>query len=167
MPPRINLGKHYNSTMAACMGRYKDWQEKPQESNPFGYRTVMGFNLPSWQRGLVWTERQKIAFIESAWRGIGIGAYTYNVAEIGSAYDYLLIDGQQRMNAIECYLADEFPVFGYRWSEVTDVDRRMWSMTTIFGSYVTDTKDEDYLRNYYDLMNFGGTAHRESERASR
>ncbi len=166
MPPRINLGKHYHSTMAACMGRYKEWQENPQESNPHGLRTVMGFNLPSWQRGLVWTEQQKIAFIESAWRGIGIGTYTYNVAEIGSPYDYLLIDGQQRMSAIEDYLNDKFPVFGYHYSEITIVDRRMWKMTTLFPSYETNTEDEDYLRGYYDLMNFGGTAHTEEERAN-
>lgn len=72
-----------------------------------GRRTVMGFVLPSWQRGLVWTEAQKIAFIESAWRGVPIGTYTYNEAPIGSPLDYLLIDGQQRMNAIQEYIEGE------------------------------------------------------------
>lgn len=167
MPKRIDLGKQVMSTMAQCMGQRKAWVGSPIEMNPHSLRTVMGFNLPAWQRGLVWDVGQKIAFIESAWLGVSLGTYAYNVASIGSPLDNLLIDGQQRMNAVECYLADEFKVFGFRWSETTEIDKRVWGMTTIFGSYVTETEDEDYLRGYYDLTNFGGTAHAESQRASR
>lgn len=167
MPKRIDLGHQYTSTMAQCMGRFKEWQKDPAKENPHSLRTVMGFILPEWQRGLVWNVGQKIAFIESAWLGVNIGTYAYNRSDIGSPLDNLLIDGQQRMNAIQCYLDDEFKVFGYRWSETTEIDKRVWAMTTIFGSYVTETEDEDYLRGYYDLTNFGGTAHAESQRASR
>ncbi|WP_338811202.1 DUF262 domain-containing protein (plasmid) [Agrobacterium leguminum] len=91
-----------------------------------------GFGLPEWQRGLVWTKRQKISFIESAWRGVPLGTYSFNRAPLGSPLDDLLIDGQQRMNAIECYLRDEFAVFGWRWSEVTEVDQRVWEMAILF-----------------------------------
>ena len=166
MPDRVDLGKNAMSTMAAPMGRWKEWKENPAEANPFGLRTVMGYNLPTWQRGLVWTPAQKISFIESAWRGINLGTFTYNVAPIGHPLDFILIDGQQRMNAVECYLNDEFQVFGHYWSEVTKVDERIWSMTTIFASYMTETTDEAYLRGYYDMTNFGGTPHKETERAS-
>ena len=165
MPERVKLGDHYASPMSAPMAQWRLWKERPREVNPHGLRVVMGYCLPPWQRPLVWTDAQKIAFIESAWRGVSIGTYTYNQAGIGSPYDSLLIDGQQRMSAIEGYLNDEFPVLGWRWSEVTVVDRRVWEMTIHFNSYVTKTEDEDYLRNYYNLMNFGGTAHKEIERA--
>ena len=103
--------------------------------------------------------------IESAWRGLSIGTYTFNRADMGHRFDDLLIDGQQRMNAIQNYLDDRFKVFGFLWSEVTDVDRRMWEMSVHFNSYITETTDEQYLRDYYNLTNFGGTAHKESERA--
>jgi hypothetical protein len=148
------------STMAFPMGHARG-----DHLVPYTHRIVMGFCLPTWQRGFVWSEAQKIAFIESAWRGLNLGTYTYNIAPIGHPLDNLLIDGQQRMRAIECYLMDQFPVFGYHWSETTVVDKRMWSMTTVFASYRTDTTDEDYLRNYYNITNFGGTAHTEQERA--
>ena len=82
------------------------------------------------------------------------------------ANDGLLIDGQQRLRSLERYLDGEFPVFGYRWSEVTIVDRRFFEMSTIFACYVTETEDEDYLRSYYDMTNFGGTAHTEDQRAA-
>lgn len=163
MPERVNLGRSYTSTLAHCMGQYRDWLDGRVDTK--GRRTIMGFVLPDWQRGLVWSLAQKISFIESAWKGINLGTYTYNQAELGSQYDHLLIDGQQRMSAIEDYIKDEFPVFGERFSEIDARDERRWGMTTIFASYVTETEDEDYLKGYYNLMNFGGVAHKETERA--
>lgn len=166
MPDRLDLGRHYSSTMAGPMGRRREFSADPYKTgNPLGLRVVMGFFLPTWQRQLVWTRDQKVKFIESAWRGLSLGTYTYNQASLGSPYDNLLIDGQQRMNAIEDYLDDAFPVFGYRWSDVTIVDRQIWEMSIGFASYVTDTEDERFLRDYYNLTNFGGTAHKENERA--
>jgi hypothetical protein len=166
MPQRLDLGRPSSATMAFPMGNLRDAIENPSKFNPRGQRTVMGFILPSWQRGLVWTDAQKIAFIESAWRGIPLGTYTYNQASIGSPLDNLLIDGQQRMSAIEDYLGDRFPIFGCKWSELTDADRREWKLTVIFANYMTTSEDEDFLKSYYDLMNFGGTAHKETERAT-
>lgn len=166
MPDRINLGKQYATSMASPMGRLRDFHEdRYGTGNPLGLRVVMGYFLPKWQRGLVWTEAQKISFIESAWKGLNLGTYTYNQAALGSPYDNLLIDGQQRLHAVECYLNDDFPVFGYHWSEVTKIDRRYWEMTVHFGSYVTETENEQYLRDYYNMTNFGGTPHKELERA--
>lgn len=165
MPRHIDLGQHAMSTMAHAMGRKIEWIAEPDKTNPHGLKTVMGFCLPVWQRPLVWSEAQMISFIESAWLGLNLGTYTYNIAPIGHPLDNLLIDGQQRMTAIERYLADAFPVFGYRWSETTVVDKRIWSMTTIFAQYRTETTDEAVLRDYYNLTNFGGTAHEPTERA--
>lgn len=163
IPSRIDLGRSYTSPMAQCMGQYKEWKAGKVETH--GRPTVMGFVLPDWQRGLVWTNEQKVAFIESAWLGIPLGTYSYNQAPLGSVYDHLLIDGQQRMSAIQDYIEGEFSVFGLLFSELEPRDERRWSMTTIFASYVTNTENEQYLRDYYNLMNFGGTPHKETERA--
>lgn len=165
MPDRVNLGSYHSFTIGHTM-----MMRERRERNDYGdkrddLRSVMGFYLPTWQRPLVWTERQMISFIESAWRGVSLGTYTYNQAALGSPYDNLLIDGQQRMTAIERYLDDAFPVFGWRWSEVTEADRNGFDMGTIFAAYITKSENEDYLRGYYNLMNFGGTPHKEHERA--
>lgn len=161
MPPRLDLGKSFSTTMAHCMGQYRAW--KAGEIKCGSRRAVMGFVLPSWQRPLVWTQAQKVSFIESAWLGINIGTYAYNQAEMGSPHDYLLIDGQQRMSAIQAYIEDEFTVFGWRWSELPLPDTRRWGISTVFSSYITHTENEAYLRNYYNLTNFGGTPHKASE----
>jgi hypothetical protein len=164
MPKMVDLGQQLSTTMASPISQWEHWI-KDGRPNPHGLRTVMGYFLPSWQRELVWTEAQKVAFIESAWRGIPLGTFTYNVLYDRSPLDDILIDGQQRMNAIECYLTDQFPVFGYKWSEVTVVDRRVFDTQVGFASYRCQSKNEAYLRSYYNLMNFGGVAHKESERA--
>lgn len=161
MPERMQLGQHMSSVM--CQPIYQ-WKDK-DVPNPCGYRTVMGYFLPDWQRPLVWTDEQKVRLLESAWLGLSIGTYTFNRSRHGTKFDNLLIDGQQRMWAIQCYLEDQFPVFGYRWSEVTPVDRRFFEFTAHFHCYITSSEDEEYLKSYYNMMNFGGTAHKESERA--
>lgn len=165
MPKRFYLGTNHMGAMITPMGQWEAWKQSPEDENPTGRRTIMGYVIPDWQRDLVWTEAQMISFMESAWKGIPIGTYSYNRGEFGTKYDNLLIDGQQRMYALQCYLEDKFPVLGYRWSEVTPLDQRMFKTGVHFGCYVTETNDEEFLRNYYNLMNFGGTAHNEGEQA--
>lgn len=161
MPDPIRLGEHLQTTM---MAPFYNWENAGPD--PLGRRCVMGYPLPSWQRGLVWTETQMIKLLESAWRGLNIGTYTVNQSPgYGGEFDGILIDGQQRLYALQCYFEGKFPVYGYRWQEVTEVDRRGFLMGRHFSSYLTKTDDETYLREYYNLMNFGGVAHDESQRA--
>ena len=161
MPDPIRLGQHMSSTVG---GPISNWKEKDNPNN-FGYPEVMWYFLPPWQRGLVWTQSQKVKLIESLWLGLNIGTYTVNRVEFGTRLDNLLIDGQQRMWSLQCYLSDKFPVFGYLWSEITPADRRGFEISRHFHCYITNSNDEDYLRSYYNTMNFGGSAHKEDERA--
>lgn len=164
MPEPVRLGDHMQSTVGLP---YHNWKENSHPTpNNHGYREVMGYFLPTWQRGLVWSQDQKVKLIESLWLGLNIGTFTFNRSKkFGGPLDNILIDGQQRMWALQCYLSDEYPVFGYRWSETTEVDKRGLLWSRHFSCYITSSEDEAYLRNYYNMMNFGGTAHKESEQA--
>lgn len=165
MPQRLQFGQFMSATVGHAI---HNWRER-DHPNPHNYRAVMGYFLPSWQRGLVWTAAQNMRLIESLWLGINIGTYTYNRSpryDLTDPLDNLLIDGQQRLNAIQQYLSDAFPVFGWKWSEVSEPERRSFDMSTHFHCYITNSTDEAYLRGYYDLTNFGGTAHDKSERAT-
>lgn len=157
MPEPYQLGQHMASTVGQPIFEWEQWQDagSPQLSA----RMVMGYRLPTWQRPFVWTEAQSIKLIESLWLGLNIGTYTFNRSRHNSPYDNLLIDGQQRMKALEDYLSDRFPVFGFKWSEVTEVDRRGFAFSRHFQCYITKSEDDAYLRDYYNLMNFGGVAH--------
>lgn len=161
MPQPIKLGEHLQTTILAP---HHNWEESGPD--PLGRRTVMGYPLPSWQRGLVWTEAQMVRLLESAWRGLSIGTYTINQSpQYRGEFDGILIDGQQRLYALQCYFEGKFPVYGYTWQEVTEIDRRGFLMGRHFSSYITRTDDEQYLRDYYNLMNFGGVAHTDDQRA--
>ncbi len=150
--------------MASCIGQAVfEWKG---ERYLTGGRSVMGYNLPSWQRPFVWTEEQSIKLIESIWLGLNIGTYTFNRSHSSPEYDNLLIDGQQRLKAIQDYLSDGFKVFGYYYSELDRAEQRDFA-SRHFHCHITNSTDDDYLRGYYDMMNFGGTAHDETQRASK
>lgn len=162
MPRPRNLGQY----MSSAVGQPMFHAEDDDTPNPHGYRVVMGYFLPPWQRGLVWTDAQKVKLIESLWLGLNVGTYTFNrTREIGHRLDNLLIDGQQRLWSLQCYLNGDFKVFGYFWHELPEQDQRSFEMGRHFHCYITESTDEAFLRDYYNMTNFGGTAHKETERA--
>ena len=137
--------------------------------------------IPPFQRELVWDTDMMIRFIESAWMGMDIGRYVVNDASDAPSRklkgdgiqwhptDRWLIDGQQRLTAIKCYLNNEFPIRGadgesYLWSELTQVDRRRFGNIP-FDRCITRISTELDLRVLYDRLNYGGVAHREDQRA--
>lgn len=122
-------------------------------------RQLGWFVLPPFQRPPVWTDAQKIRFIESCWGGLPIGVYVYNRPESpDSPFDNWLLDGQQRITAVYAYMNDEFAVAGFKFSELTDVDRRFWYMIP-FSSLETRLDDEEKLRDVYERLAYGGTPH--------
>ena len=125
-----------------------------------GERKLGWFVLPPFQRPPVWTLKQKIRFIESCWMGLPIGVFIYNRTEsMHSRFDSWLLDGQQRVTAVLEYIADAFPVFGYRYSELSEADYRKWSMAVSFPCMMTNLEDEAMLREVYDRLAYGGTPH--------
>lgn len=140
----------------------KPWHDKAE-------RYVCGYPLPDFQRGLKWTEEMNIKFVTSVWMGGHLGTYMFHAPDWendGTAMRFSgwLLDGQQRLNAIERYWRDEFKVFGLLWSELTQSERRRF-FNTKFASYEVELWDEQKIRDAYNLHNFGGVAHQEHEYA--
>lgn len=133
-------------------------QERDQPIEP-GDRALGWFVLPPFQRPPVWTQAQQIRFVESCWLGLPIGVVIYNRTRYGSRFDNWLLDGQQRVTALLAYMADAFPVMGYRFSELSKVDHRYWDMGTSFPMAETCIEDEAQLREVYDRLAYGGTPH--------
>jgi len=139
--------------------------EKPVATD----KLLMGYILPPFQRPSVWSEAQQIRLVESAILGLGIGSFSYNLCQEGLAdnTDFWLIDGQQRLRALDRYWNDEFPVFGLKWSEVEQRDQMRFLAHTMFPATETRIKDERILRELYDRLNFGGTPHTPDQKAVR
>lgn len=168
MPKQVELGEMLRTTLGQVLMQKRDYDAALNGESSFklvpNSRYIMGFRLPDWQRDLCWNQDQMISFMQSLWRGIPVGTYTYNENLDDPKLDFLLIDGQQRMFAISEYLSDEFPVYGFYYSDLPAVDKRRFSLLH-FPCYLTKSSDETYLREYYNLMNFGGVAHKRGQEA--
>lgn len=171
MPERHLLRKFYGESMQTSLGHLFaniDHFEVIVRKDGFEGRTMLGYKLPEWQREEVWTCEQCERFVESVWLGVALGAFMVNESNV-SQHDLVLLDGQQRFGALRRYWKDEFPVIGedgkkYYWSDMTDKERAHFFRIP-FPWLLTRYDTEDELKEAYNRHNFGGTSHKESERA--
>lgn len=134
------------------------------------YVTEYGLDVnPDFQRGYVWTERQKIRFMEYMLRGgsSGLDIYTncpnWNSGRLDPYNQeswFVLVDGKQRLDAALGFLNNEFPVFGAYYREYTDKPRIVQSN---FRWHVNDLKTREECLQWYLDLNSGGTVHSEDE----
>lgn len=132
-------------------------------------RHIFGFRFPDWQRPAVWTMEQKVRFIESCYLGLDIGRFVFteaNYSGFQGPLDNLLLDGQQRLGAIQDYLAGAFEVFGLRFLDLDERDQRRFRRLLLPSVFIEvdapwgeRTVDEALLKELYVRMNYGGTPH--------
>ncbi|WP_025562884.1 DUF262 domain-containing protein [Psychromonas sp. SP041] len=141
-----------------------------KENYPWATRFIGQFPLPSWQRGLVWTIEQNISFIESVYIGYDLGSIMINDYEHfrGSEKTVplsdIIIDGQQRINALISYTNNEFKVLGFYWRELNRIEKRTFLEREI-GKKTVRCFDESKLKHVYNHLNFSGVQHKSDERA--
>lgn len=124
-----------------------------------------GLNLnPDFQRGHVWTQEQRIRYVEYILRG-GEGGrilcfnnpkWNTLKAEEGP---YEILDGLQRLTSLLMFLRSEIPAFGTLYKDFED---RLHSLNSIIWT-VYRLPDRPSILQYYLDMNAGGTPHAESE----
>ena len=119
------------------------------------------FVIPPFQRGLVWTQEQNVRFIESIWLELPIGSWAIN-RSIGSPCDNWLIDGQQRWNAIHTYVAGDFPVFGYRYPDLSRTEQFRFGQKQ-FTCLETELDDPAVLEEIFNRLAYGGTPNAPSQ----
>jgi len=147
-----------------------DPDENPRILYPWASHFIGRFPIPVFQRELCWTTKQDIELIESIYLGFDIGTYMVNDWDIKSGerscvpLSDVLIDGQQRINAICRYVNNEFQVFGANYKDIDPVDQRRFKRTQ-FPRKVIKCFDEEKLRTVYNKLNFSGVRHREDQRA--
>lgn len=151
--------------------------EADTRNNYPGQPWLMGYALPPFQRPLVWETERMEKFIESAALGLHLGTWVYNNAgdapmamldgrKVFHETDRWLIDGQQRLAALDRFWNDDFQAFGYYWSDLARGEQRRFLSSTAFGAHETHIYDKDALRELYDRLNFGGIAHTQEQRAT-
>jgi hypothetical protein len=168
IPKRLFQGEVMNSMLLSMHG---SWERQNEALDKLGYtgRRVLGYKLPVWQREEEWSQEQSIRFIQSVYLGIGLGTFMVNRSFLHEDLDLLLLDGQQRLRALERYWSGELAVPGedgnaYTWNELTKEEQAHCFRMT-FPWIDTKYETEAMARLAYNLLNFGGTPHREDQRA--
>lgn len=124
---------------------------------------------PDFQRGNVWTDLQKIRFMEYFLRGgrSGLDIYTncpfWQEATYGHENPkswFVLVDGKQRLDAALGFLNNEFPVFGHYFRDFTDSPRLHLAN---FRWHVNSLKTRKECLQWYLDLNSGGTVHTDDE----
>lgn len=175
LPERINLGRVYDYSMDTLWNHYQAHLEKLKKNEPFVHTTTAvryacGYPIPHFQRPPSWKLGQKIRFIESVYLGLVVDIFCTHekdwegVDSTPTKFSGWLIDGQQRLLTIEEYWNDKFEVFGYYFSELNPVEKLRF-LKTSFKQCKVDINEEGKIKDLYDLLNFGGTAHKSEEMA--
>lgn len=122
---------------------------------------------PDFQRAHVWTRKQQIAYVEYICRE-GVGARTLHWNHPGwqrtpEPYSDLdkntlvLVDGKQRLHAVQLFLTDVIPAFGHKLSEFEDRGRLRHYCG--FKMAVNNLQTRVELLTWYLQINAGGTPH--------
>lgn len=132
-----------NQDLSSLLGKY--------------YGSYAGIDTePDYQRGLVWELEDKISLIDSIFKKIDIGKFTfikraYKDNEKGSE----ILDGKQRLNAIVEFYEDRFKFRGRTYSELNWYDKIQFKRTQVFiGETTPMTNKEKY--EYFLRLNTGG-----------
>lgn len=172
LPPPLLTGRARAHTIDALLHQARD--DMLTKEAPKGYRKLMGFNLPPWQRDSVWTLPQQQRFIESIFLGLGTGYYVATDIEYEEKRRHemrntslLLLDGQQRITAIQDFINNVFSVFdNIHYDDLSNADKRNRFRHTAFPCIeLSANSDESLLKELYHRLNFGGTAHGVSDLA--
>lgn len=121
-------------------------------------RKRYGFHTPDFQRPLVWTVEQKIRFIESIWLELPIGVWVYH-EDIKDCVQITLLDGQQRWDAIFCYVDGEFPVFGAYYKDLPQNEHFRFEQHCLFPAICIKSLSYEAQKDVYERLAYGGTPH--------
>lgn len=115
---------------------------------------------PDFQRGHVWTEAQRVSFVEYLLRG-GCEQNTifFNCEGRNSGWtgNFVIVDGLQRLTSVLMFVRDELKVFESFWSEFTDGSPDSAKINLRFN--VNDLPSRRDVLRWYLEINSGGTPH--------
>lgn len=137
-----------------------------------GERRLLSLVLPPWQRPEVWTPLQKRRFVEGIFLGFGLGCYVTNGMEwlengAPAPMAGWLIDGQQRISALRDFVQGDMVIFDdVSYQSLSNPERIRFMKKNFDRFELSYVSDEERLKELYDRLNFGGTAHEDHERAS-
>ncbi|MFW5848052.1 MAG: DUF262 domain-containing protein [bacterium] len=121
---------------------------------------------PPYQRGYVWSQQQKIAYIEYQLKGgfsgkdIFWNCKTWNSLK-GNPNVVELVDGQQRVKSVLEFLNNKFPIFDGHYFK--DFEDTLFVLNADFVMHVNNLQSDKEIVQWYLGMNTGGSIHTDED----
>ncbi len=118
---------------------------------------------PDYQRDYVWTDKQKISYIEWILKGgiTGKDIYLNHPGWMKSFKgDFEVVDGKQRITAVLDFLDNKFPVFGKLYKEFED---KLPIFEASFNIHINNLENRKDIIQWYLDMNTCGVSHTDEE----
>lgn len=115
---------------------------------------------PEYQRGLVWTDEDREALLDSIFMGADIGRFVFrerddDEIDLADAIFYEIVDGKQRMTALLDYYAGRYAYHGVYYHELSSKDRHRFDNACVSVASVKNLSKKDTLRLFL-MLNQGG-----------
>lgn len=115
---------------------------------------------PEYQRGLVWSLEDKVALIDSIFKGIEIGKFAFITLDFKSVKDpmYEILDGKQRLTTLIEFVEDRFPYQGVFYSQLSFADQAYFRDYTVSVGESREQLTPAQKYEYFLRMNTRGVA---------
>jgi uncharacterized protein with ParB-like and HNH nuclease domain len=118
---------------------------------------------PDFQRNYVWSQKQKIQYLEWILRGGNSGKELYfNHPNWFKSFkgEMVIVDGKQRIESVLGFLNNKIKVYGYYYKQYED---KLNMLIAGFSINVADLENRSDVLQWYIDMNTGGTCHTDKE----
>jgi hypothetical protein len=155
--------KSFNQINRIKYGTYSidvDWKNIKRQLQ--WYKEDFNLDLdPEYQRGFVWTNQQKIDYIEYIlkWWISGRDIFFNKPKfpqELDDNFPLEIVDGKQRLSAVLSFLDNEIPIFGTYFKDYLGC---MSTMEAYFKFHINNIEKPLDVVNWYLDMNTWGSAH--------
>ena len=120
--------------------------------------TSFGVDMaPDYQRGLVWTDEDKVKLIDSIFQQVDIGKFVFRkLPYAADAPSYEIVDGKQRLSALIDFVYDQFPYKGRYWSQLSQADRGFIEDYQSSYAQLDETFTRQQVLDLFVRLNTGG-----------
>ena len=114
---------------------------------------------PTYQRGIVWTDKQREELLDSIFNRIDIGKFVFIQNKyVPGGYSWTVLDGKQKINALVDFYQDKFPYKGYYYSELGFERQHLITDHSISVGMLDESyADENTILEYFIRLNSTGT----------
>ena len=137
-----------------------DWRELKHTLDRYTKTYNLDMN-PDFQRGHVWNDDKRTAYVEFILRGGDSSREVYFNCKgwmAGGEGPMQLVDGKQRIEAVMQFLDNKIPAFGHYFNEYTDRMNNAW-----FHVHVNNLPTRAQVLQWYIDLNAGGVVHTSEE----